>query len=273
MLLKAVEDYAGEKGMEIVHGPIGFSDLDKQGMLVEGFDLPDTSITIYNAPYYPKLLEACGYEKEADWVEFRIKPSEETTKKLAKISAFVKKMYGVSIVPAKNLKDIAPYVDDVFNLVNEAYSKLYGVTPISKKMQEYYYNEYFKLVNFDYVALCVDKNGKLAGFALAFPSIAEALKKSHGKLLPFGFARILYALKHSKVLEFALIGVREDFVGTGVNAVMIDYVNQNVIKNGIISCETGPNLETNTKIQSQWKKICTDVVQHKRRRCYAKRLS
>jgi hypothetical protein len=137
-------------------------------------------------------------------------------------------------------------------------------------MQEYYYNEYFKMINFDYVAVCVDKEGKLAGFGFAFPSIAQALKKSHGKLFPFGFARLLYALKYSKVLEFALIAVRKDYIGTGLNAVIIDHINRNSVKNGITTAETGPNLETNMQIQNQWKKICTDLEQHKRRRCHAK---
>ena len=164
------------------------------------------------------------------------------------------------------------YIDDVFELINNAYSHLYGVTPLTKKMQNYYYNEYFKLLNLDYVAVCVDKEGKVAGFGLAFPSIATALQKSRGKLLPLGFIRLLYALRYSNVLELALIAVRKDFIGTGLNAVIIDYVNRNGIKRGIRVAETGPQLETNTKIQNQWKKICTELEQHKRRRCYVKHL-
>jgi GNAT superfamily N-acetyltransferase len=272
MLLKAVENFAKEKGMEVVHGPIGFSDLDKQGMLIEGFDRLDTSMTIYNYPYYPKFLEACGYEKEVDWVEFLLKPSEATTKKLARIAAHVKKTYGVSVIKAKKVDDIKMYTDDIFGLINDAYSHLYGVTPLTKKMQEYYFNEYFKLINYDYVAVCVDKEGKLAGFGLAFPSIARALQKSRGKLLPLGFARLLYALRHSKVLELALIAVRKDFIGTGLNAVIVDHVYRNGLKRGLREAETGPQLETNTQIQNHWRKICTELEQHKRRRCYAKRL-
>ena len=118
----------------------------------------------------------------------------------------------------------------------------------------------------------MDRENKLAGFALAFPSIASALKKSNGRLFPFGFARVLYDLKHADVLELALIAVRSDMLGKGVNAVLVNHINRNVLKNGIQRVETGPQLETNMEIQQQWKKICTEIEQHKRRRCYAKRL-
>lgn len=271
-LLGAVEDFAHEKGMNLIHGPIGFSDLDKQGMLVEGFDRPDTSITLYNAPYYPQFLEQLGYAKEADWIEFQLRPSEETTKKLERLSSKVCSMFGIRVLPTHSLKDIQPYVQDIFDLLNNAYNKLYGYTPLTPEMQQYYYNEYFSLLNFDYVCICVDRENKLAGFGLAFPSIAPALKKSGGRLFPFGWARVLHDLKHSDFLELALIAVRSDLIGKGVNAVLLNHVNQNVLKNGIDHVETGPQLETNMEIQKQWRKLCTEIEQHKRRRCFAKHL-
>ncbi|PWL55913.1 MAG: hypothetical protein DBY36_00795 [Clostridiales bacterium] len=271
-LIEAVEDFARKKGMNIIHGPIGFSDLDKQGMLVEGFDLPDTSITLYNEPYYPQFLERLGYAKEADWIEFQLRPSDETTQRLERLSKKVRSMFGIRVLRTKKLSDIKPYVDDIFALINNAYGKLYGYTPLTKKMQQYYYDEYFSLLNFDYVCICVDRENKLAGFGLAFPSIAGALKKSNGRLFPFGFARVLHDLKHADVLELALIAVRSDLIGKGVNAVLVNHVNKSVLKNGVKRVETGPQLETNMEIQNQWKKICTDIKQHKRRRCYAKRL-
>ncbi len=271
-LLGAVEDFAREKGMNLIHGPIGFSDLDKQGMLVEGFDRPDTSITLYNAPYYPQFLEQLGYAKEADWIEFQLRPSEETTKRLERLSAKVCSLFGIRVLPTHSLKDIQPYVQDIFDLLNSAYNKLYGYTPLTPEMQQYYYNEYFSLLNFDYVCICVDRDNKLAGFGLAFPSIAPALKKSNGHLFPFGWARVLHDLKHSDFLELALIAVRSDLLGKGVNAVLLNHVNQNVLKNGIDHVETGPQLETNMEIQKQWQKLCTEIEQHKRRRCFAKHL-
>lgn len=271
-LLGAVENYAREKGMNLIHGPIGFSDLDKQGMLVEGFDRPDTSITLYNAPYYPQFLEQLGYAKEADWIEFQLRPSEETTKRLEKLSSKVCSLFGIRVLPTHSLKDIQPYVHDIFDLLNNAYNKLYGYTPLTPEMQQYYYKEYFSLLNFDYVCICVDRENKLAGFGLAFPSIAPALKKSGGRLFPLGWARVLYDLKHSDFLELALIAVRSDLIGKGVNAVLLNHVNQNVLKNGIDHVETGPQLETNMEIQKQWRKLCTEIEQHKRRRCFAKHL-
>ncbi len=271
-LLGAVEDFAREKGMNLIHGPIGFSDLDKQGMLVEGFDRPDTSITLYNAPYYPQFLEQLGYAKEADWIEFQLRPSEETTKKLERLSSKVCSLFGIRVLPTHSLKDIQPYVQDIFDLLNNAYNKLYGYTPLTPEMQQYYYNEYFSLLNFDYVCICVDRDNKLAGFGLAFPSIAPALKKSDGRLFPFGWARVLHDLNHSDFLELALIAVRSDLIGKGVNAVLLNHVNQNVLKNGIDHVETGPQLETNMEIQKQWRKLCTEIEQHKRRRCFAKHL-
>ncbi len=272
LLLKSVEDFAREKGMNIVHGPIGFSDLDKQGMLIEGFDRPDLSITLYNYPYYPELIEKNGYKKEVDWIEFYLRPSQVDAERLQKFSDYVKKVYGIKLLEASKYADVQPYLDEIFEILNSAYSHLYGYTPLNEEMQRFYFDEYFKLINFDYVAICMDPQGKVAAFGFAFPSIADALRKSGGKLFPFGFIRILRALKRAKVLELALIAVRKDYLGKGLNAVLINHVYKNGRENGIVAAETGPQLETNTQTQNQWKKIIGNVEQHKRRRCYVKYL-
>jgi GNAT superfamily N-acetyltransferase len=272
-LLGAVEAFAREKGMNRVHGPIGFSDLDKQGMLVEGYELLDTSITLYNHPYYNTFMEQNGYGKEADWIEFLLEANEETTSRMARISERVLKMNGSRLLKIRKFKDIEPRVNEIFDLLNTCYMALYGTTPLSKQMQDYYVKQYFKMLNFDYVSVCVDKDDKIAAFALAFPSLAKAFKKSNGKLFPFGFIRMLRAMKKTDTLELALIAVRPDLQGKGLNAVVCNEVIQRGVRNGVVRAETGPMLETNDKIQSQWLKVFEGhYTQHKRRRCYATNL-
>lgn len=272
-LLGAVEDFAREKGMERVHGPIGFSDLDKQGMLVEGYELPDTSITLYNHPYYNTFMDQNGYSKEVDWIEFLLEANEQSTRRVGRIADRVLKLNGARLLEIKKFKDIKPRVGEIFELINTCYAQLYGTTPLTKKMQDYYLEQYFKMLNFDYVSVCVDRNDKIAAFALAFPSLAKAFKKSNGKLFPLGFLRILHAMRHTDTLELALIAVRPDLQGKGFNAVVCNEVLQNGVKNGVRRAETGPMLETNDKIQSQWLKMFEGhYTQHKRRRCYVKQL-
>lgn len=270
LLLKTVEDKARSEGMEIVHGPIGFSDLDKQGMLVQGFELPDTSITLYNHPYYNDFMTDNGYEKEIDWIEFLLHANETTLGRVSRISEKAQKLYGLTLLKCTCFKDIEPRVDEIFQLLNDCYGHLYGYTPLTPKMQAYYVDQYFRLLNYDYVSICLDRDGKIAAFALAFPSLARAFKKSDGKLFPLGFARVLHAMKHTSTLELALIAVRKDLTGKGLNAVVCGEIIQNGMKNGVTTAETGPNLETNDKIQHNWKLFEGHYEQHKRRRCYKK---
>lgn len=269
-LLKKVEDWAREKKMTAVHGPMGFTDLDHEGMLVEGFDQVGTMATLYNFPYYPKHLEGLGYQKAVDWVEYRIKLPDRPPEKVTRLAALVKERLGLKVVNAKRAKDILPYAGEIFELVNSAYAHLYGVVPLTPKQIKYYTDQYFGFIRPDFVPLIVDKNGKLAGFGVTMPSLSAALQKSGGKLFPFGFIHLLLALRKNPVADLYLVAVRKDLQGKGVNAVLMDEAWNAYKSFGIKEVESNPELEDNVLVQSFWHNY--EAVQHKRRRCYIKNL-
>jgi len=269
-LISEVENWAREKGMQAVHGPMGFTDLDHEGMLIEGFDQLGTLAAIYNYPYYPKHIEKLGYQKDADWVEYKIKIPEAVPEKLAKMAAIVGKRFDLHLVKAKKAKEILPYAKDIFNLINEAYSGLYGVVPLTDKQIAYYTKQYFSFIRPDFVPLVVDKEGKLVAFGITMPSLSIALQKAKGSLLPFGVIHILKALKKNKLADLYLVAVKKEYQGKGVNALLMYEVNKSYVKNGIEYAESNPELELNTKVQSIWEHF--DAVQHKRRRCFIKQL-
>jgi GNAT superfamily N-acetyltransferase len=269
-LINEVENWAKEKGMTAVHGPLGFTDLDHEGFLVEGFDQLGTLGALYNHPYYPKFFEKFGYTKDADWVEYKITLPTEVPEKMAKLADVVARRYNLKLVEAKKAKDILPYTKAIFELINEAYSELYGVVPLTDNQIEYYTKQYFSFIRPDFVPLVVDANGKLVAFGITMPSLSKALQKAKGSLLPFGFAHILKAIKKNDLADLYLVAVRKDFQGKGVNVLLMHELCKVYIKNGIKYAESNPELETNKKVQSIWDHF--DTVQHKRRRCYIKQL-
>ncbi len=269
-LINEVEKWAKEKGMEAVHGPMGFTDLDCEGMLVEGFDQLGTLATIYNYPYYPKYIEKMGYAKDADWVEYKIKVPESIPKKMEKMATIVERRNNLFLLKIKKAKDLLPYATDIFQLINETYQGLYGFVPLTDKQIEHYTKQYFSFIRGDFVPLVIDKKGKLAAFGITMPSLSIALQKAKGKLLPFGFVPILTALKKNKFADLYLIAVRKDLQGKGVNAMLMNELTKCYIKNGIEYAESNPELELNKSVQSIWQHY--DAVQHKRRRCYIKHL-
>ncbi|HWR19717.1 MAG TPA: GNAT family N-acetyltransferase [Clostridia bacterium] len=271
-LFKAVEDYAHEKGCNEVHGPLGFCDLDREGMLVEGFDRKGMFITYYNHPYYNTHLERLGYHKDVDWVEYLISADlpEDKAKRLDAVAMRVLTHNKLTIATLKKRKDYAPYIKQVFELLNVAYSRLYSVVPLNERQIERYCKKFIPLIDPDYTCFVMDENNKLAAFGVAAPSLAKAMKKSNGRLFPFGAFRVLYALKHNDTLDLFLIAVRPDLQGQGVNAILLDHIMKNSLRNGIRFAETGPQLEYNEKVQAQWKNFKKE--QHKRRRCYVKQI-
>ncbi|MCE5236774.1 MAG: GNAT family N-acetyltransferase [Clostridiaceae bacterium] len=271
-LFKAVEDFAREKGCNEVHGPLGFCDLDREGMLVEGFDRKGMFITYYNHPYYNTHMERMGYHKDVDWVEFLISAElpEERVERFDAIALRVLTHNKLSIAPLRNRSDYGPYIKQVFELLNVAYAKLYGVVALTEKQIARYCKKFIPLVDPDYVCFVMDENNKLAAFGVSAPSLANAMKKSRGRLFPFGAFRVLRALKHNDTLDLFLIAVRPDLQGQGVNAILLNHIMKNSFKNGIRFAETGPQLEHNEKVQAQWKTF--NKEQHKRRRCYIKQI-
>ncbi len=269
-LLATVENWAKEMGMEAVHGPLGFTDLDPEGMLIEGFNELGTIATIYNYPYYPKHLEKLGYSKDIDWVEYEIKVPQKVPEKIERIAKIVQKRNNLRVLRAKKIKELKPYMEEIFEVLNEAYKDLYGFVPLSKKQIQAYIKQYVSFANPKFISVILDANDKVAAFGITFPSLSKAFQKAKGKLFPFGFIHILKALKKTETIDLYLVAVRPDLQGKGVNSLIFNELIKIFINNKFIKAESNPELESNSKVQSQWKFF--DRRQHKRRRCFIKKL-
>lgn len=271
-LLEAVEKWAKSKGMNTVHGPLGFNDLDREGLLIEGYDKLATFEENYNYPYYKDFLEACGYTKEIDYLAFNINLPKETDPRIKRISNLMMKKYDLRIATAKNKKEyLAKYKDGIFDLIDETYGDLYGVIPYNDKLRKQIIDQFNLIINMKYMITIIDKDEKVIAFGFALPSLAKAVQKSRGKLLPFGVFRILHAKNHSNVADFGLVGVRKQFQGKGITAIILDYIISGAKEFGVTSIETNHSLETNHKILQTWKNF-DDVTNHKRFRCFIKTL-
>ena len=272
-LFDTVENWAREKGMEEVHGPLGFCDLDSEGMLVEGFDKRSMFITYYNHPYYIDHMTELGYVKDVDWIEHMIPLGDEnshTYRKLKRISDAMLKRTGFRKVDLSKKNLIRPYIHKAFELLNVAYAPLYGVVELSDKQIKKYTNKFLPLIDKDLCCLIVDDNDELVGLGVGAPSMAEAMRKCRGHLFPFGWMGVLKSLRKNDTLDLFLIAIRPDLQGSGLNGVIMEHLYTGCIKLGIKQAETGPQLETNNKVHSQWKMF--DIEPHKRRRCFIKQL-
>lgn len=269
-LLDFAESWAAEHGMEAIHGPMGFTDLDREGMLIEGFDELGTLPMIYNFPYYPRHLEALGYVKDVDWVEYEIIAPKEIPEKVLRVQELVLKRSGLRLVDAKRPKDLRPYARQVFEVVNETYSDLYGVVELTPRQIDAYIKQYFGFISPDYTKAIVDGDGKMVAFGIAMPSLSRALQRSRGRLLPFGFIHLLRALRRPTQIDMYLVAVRPKYQALGVNSILMTEITKACIQNGIKSAESSGELEDNKAVQDLWRYY--DHRQHKRRRCYIKRL-
>lgn len=270
-LLQAVEAWAREDGMIAVHGPLGFTDLDDEGMLIEGFDRLGTLATIYNHAYYPQHMEKLGYEKDTDWVEFEIDVPKTPDEKIARIAQIALRRNNLVVPQIKKKKELLRYVDELFDVLDETYAHLYGVVPLTQKQIQAYTNQYFGFINPDFVPLVTDQNNRLVAFGIVMPSLSRALQKSGGRYLPFGIFHLLRALKKNDRADLYLVGVRKAYQGKGVNAIIIDRMNKVFNRIGVTKVESNPELETNHLVQDQWKYF--DRKQHKRRRVFIKHLT
>lgn len=270
-LFYAVEEWGRSQGLAQIHGPIGFCDMDQEGMLIDGFEEEGMFITIYNFPYYVKHMEALGYGKDVDWVEYKVKLPEEENRRLNEISNAVLRRFKISLIEPKTRKEIMPYITKVLELLNIAYQDLYGTVELTKAQIDKYYNQFILLINPEYVKLLIDEMGELVGFGLAMPSLNDAAKRSRGRLFPFGWYRMLRApFAKAKVLDLYLVGVIPRMQNKGLTAVLMNSMTNSARKNGIEYAETGPELEMNSQVQSLWKHY--EAEQHKRRRCWIKNL-
>lgn len=269
-LLEAVEQWSFQKGQQELIGPLGFTDLDYEGCLIEGFDQIGTASTIYNYPYYSEHFTKLGYEKDADWVEFKIFIPEGIPDKHIRIGEIVKKKYNLTVVkPTSRKKLVAEYGQQVFEVINHAYANLYGFCELTQQQIDYYINMYLPLVRLDCVRLILDSDNKVVGFGIAIPSLAKAMQKAKGKLFPVGWYHLMKALRgKNDVIDLYLVAVMPEYQSKGVNALLFTELIPQFIANGYTYAESNPELESNEKVQGQWDYF--ERVQHKRRRAFRK---
>ena len=270
-LFETVVAWGRERGYTEIMGPIGFTDMDHEGMLVEGFEEFNMSITFYNHPYYLEHMERLGLQKDIDWIEYRINVPETFDPRFERICNHLIKKHGYQVVTYDNRKVLYTDALDAFKVIDIAFSKLYGTVPLTPEIIKHTLDGYIPLVNLDYICSIKDKDGKIIGFGVLVPSIAKALKKSNGKMLPFGVFRLLKALKgKNDTLEMFFVAVHPDYQVQGLPAILINTLTPKIMANGVKFCETGPMLETNAAVHSMWRHF--EKRQHRRRRCYIKKI-
>ncbi|MBR2220528.1 MAG: hypothetical protein IJ975_00130, partial [Clostridia bacterium] len=253
-LFQAAETWAKAKGMNIVHGPLGFNDLDREGLLIDGFDEIATFEEQYNYPYYQTLIENCGYVKEKDWLEYKIFVPKQPNERINRMSEAVLKRYNLKIADTSNkYKFIDHYKAQIFEVLDEAYCSLHGVVPFNDKMREQIISQFKMFINKDFIIVLVDENDRVVAFGFAIPSLSEAISKSKGRITPPALCRVLKAVKHPKIVDFALVGVRDEYQSRGLTAVIMKHIIDVMTKYKIEYAETNLNLEDNIKIQQTWK--------------------
>ena len=270
LLMQTVEKWAINENMEKIHGPLGFSSFDPSGILTEGFNEMPTSFAHYNFPYYSKLIEKFGYQKDVDWIEYNVKVPKSTPEKFMKGAELIKKRYKLRSAKLKKKKDILKYSDDLFRLLNAEYKDIYAFSELSKRQIEQLKKQFISILRPEYVSIILDTTGKVIAFGITIPSIAKAQQKSKGKLFPFGFIRIMHALRINDTVDTLLIAVQKDYQNKGVSGIIFNDISSAFVKNGITNLESTRELENNMKVNNLWNKL--EHRQHKRVRCYIKEL-
>ena len=271
-LFAAVEDWARKIGMDTVCGPLGYSDLEREGLLIDGFDQLSTFEEQYNAPYYADFIEKLGYSKEIDWNESMLRAPKESTDDLAKLSEFILKRYNLHIGEARNANDfIKKYADGLFEVLDNSYDGLYGTVPFTDGMKKLLIDNFKLVVDPKRVAVVLDENEKVIAFAVSFPSLAKAVQPSRGHLTPLALIRLLKALKKPEIVDLCLVGVEPEWLNRGVSTIFISGMMDMLKDPNIKYFETNLNLEDNYVIQNMWKRF--DRTIHKRRRSYIKKLA
>lgn len=272
-LIEAVEGVAIAEGMTYIEGPMGFSNMDKAGLLIKGFEHMNTMITWYHYPYQKEHLEQLGLVKQSEWVEFKIDiyDAKDAPEKVRKFSEVIKQRYGLKMLDFKSTKDIESRVDEMFDLLNQTYNKLESFVPIQEHQIAHYKKKYLPYVHPDFIKCVVDKDDKMIGFAITMPSFTAALKKMNGNMFPFGFLHLLRAQRKNNRAAFYLIGIEESYQNKGLTAIIFQEIQDMFNRRGITTVETNPELEGNKAIQALWKNYQHEL--HKRRRTYSKPVS
>jgi len=269
-LMDEVESWALELGCTAVHGPLGFTDLDREGMLVEGFHELGTLATRHDQPYYHTHLESLGYEKDADWLEHEVAVAGPLNERVSHVAAIARKRYNLRVLDVKHKNQLLPYAHELFEIINEAYSHLYGVVHLTEDQIDAYVKQYFGFVSPPLLPVVLDETGRMVGFTIAMPSLSRALQKGKGRLFPLGFLHLLLALKRFDRVDMYLGAVRPEYQGKGVNAIMMERFYKTVQDCGVKTLHANPQMETNQPVLEQWEYF--KVRQHKRRRVYIKHL-
>ena len=268
-LFKAAIAWGKERGMKSIMGPLGFSDMDYEGTLVEGFDEVSTMATIYNYPYYARHMERLGMEKRADWVEFSLTVPDSIPDKHLRIAEIVKKKYGLKVVKYNDAKKVAKEIGrPFFQLINEAYSELFEFVQLTDKQIDHYVNYYLRMLRLDLLTVIKDSNDELVGVGVALPSLSRALQKSKGKMLPFGWWHLMRAMYFNctDTVDLLLVAIKPEYQSKGVNALLFTDLIPYFQKYGFKYAESNPELELNSKVQLQWQYF--ESRQHKRRRAF-----
>lgn len=269
-LIDTVKQWGRERGMNEIEGPLGFTDMDAEGMLIDGFDQLSTMATIYNYPYYPEHMNLLGLERSADWVEMKVYIPDAIPEKHKRISAIIAQKYKLHIRKITSRKEIKEtgIAHDIFRLINKAYTPLFNYSQMTERQIDQYVNMYVSVLDLRMVSIVENEQNEIVAVGISMASLSEALQKAKGKLLPFGWFHLLKALKwkRPKMLDLLLVAVRPDYQGKGVNALLFTDLIPVYQELGFEYAETNPELEMNDKVQNQWQYFKTE--QHKRRRCF-----
>ena len=269
-LMDQVESWALDLDCTAVHGPLGFTDLDREAMLVDGFDELATLATRHDQPYYHQHLENLGFRKDADWLEHEVDVTAPMDERVSRVAAVALKRYKLRVLEFKNKKQLLPYAHELFEIINEAYSHLYGVVHLSEVQIQAYVKQYLGFVNPDLLPVVLDESGRMVGFTIAMPSLSRALQRGRGRLFPFGFLHLLLALRRFDRVDVYLGAVRAEYQGLGINAIMMERFYHSLKKYGVKWVHANPQMESNHAVLEQWKYF--KGRQHKTRRVYIKHL-
>jgi len=265
-LIERVKEWGKSKGMTGIHGPLGFNDMDAEGMLIEGFDEISSLSAIYNYPYYRDHMEKLGFRKATDFVQFEVKVPAEIPEKVERLTRIVLEKYNLRLLNAHKAKEIRPYAIKMFAMYNDAFRDLYGFTALSQKQMDYYTKMYFGFIRPEFVSLVLDARDNVVGFGITMPSLALALQKAKGSLLPFGFIHLLRAIRKNDIVHMYLVGVRPDYQGKGILALVYHELTKAYIDAGIKLTRTHPQLEENLRAIAIWKNYESRL--YIRRRCW-----
>jgi GNAT superfamily N-acetyltransferase len=269
-LLDEVEGWARDEGLTAVHGPMGFTNLDHAGMLVEGFEELATQAAGYNYAYYSDHMTQAGYVKDVDYLEYEMPMPDAVDQKISKLAELVLKRNNLRLLEVKDKKELLPYAYELFEMLGAEYKHLYGVVPLSEEQVDAYINQYFGFISPEFVPVIVDSSGRMVAFGVTLPSLSKALQRSKGWLLPFGAFHLMRALKKNDRADLLLVAIAKEYQGKGVNAVLINRMFEVFRDFGIKKVESNQELESNIAVQAQWKHF--ERRQHKRRRIYIKHL-